>query len=150
MSKLASGVLALVWMMPCLAANVQRPVTVLMAPTKHDLAPGETVTLKVFVRNNLTAAPPLVIDAAAKFTDDEGNEHVASTSLELYVSHPAHVDRIRLIVPCPLAYVPGSAAANGQRLTAVVEGQWVNVQLDADIPEQQTVLVTLDVVRPPL
>lgn len=149
MSKLASSVFALAWILPCLAVNAQKPVTVLIEPTRHDVAPGETVTLKVFVRNNLAAAPPLVIDATARFTDD-GIERISSASLELHVSHPAHVNGIRFAIPDPLSYVPGSAVANGRRLIAIADGRYLTVQLDADIAEQQTVLITLDVIRPAL
>ncbi len=131
----------------CAAWGAHTP-QVLMAPTRSDIAPGETITLKVFVKNSLSVAPPLVIDATAEFIDDDGTEQVSSASLDLPVSHPVHVDRIRLVIPDPLTYVYGTAAANGQPLTAAPDGQWLSVTLDADIPERQTVLVTLDVIRP--
>lgn len=149
MSKRVCSVLVLAWMPPCVAFGAQKPLTVLIAPTKHDIAPGETVTLKMFVRNNLTAAPPLTIDATAKYTDDDGNEQASSASFHLTVGRTVHVGIIRLTIPDPLVYVPGTAAANGQPLAATPSGQRLSVQLDADIPEQQTVLVTLDVIRPP-
>lgn len=147
MWKSALGAFGLLLLASC--AGAQRPVMVLMAPTKHDIAPGETVTLKVFVRNNLAAAPPLTIDATARFVDDDGSERVSSASLDLPVARTVHVGLIRLTIPEPLVYVPGTAAANGQPLAATPSDQRLSVQLDADIPEQQTVLVTLDVIRPP-
>jgi len=132
----------------CAAQCAQKPVMVLMEPTRHDIAPGETVTLKLFVRNNLTAAPPLVLSATASFIDDDGNEQISTGSLDLPVSHPVHVSHVRLAIPDALAYVPNTAAANGRPVSASPDGASLDVLLDADIPEQQTVLVTLDVTRP--
>jgi hypothetical protein len=150
MARQAVRVFALLWLASCLALGTERPVMVLMAPTRHDIAPGETVTLKVFVRNNLTATPPLTLSATARFIDDDGNEQVSTAFLDLPVSHSVHVSRIRLGIPDPLAYVPNTAAADGQPLAATPDGQSLNVLLDADVPEQQTVLITLDVCRPAL
>jgi len=132
----------------CSACGAQAPLTVLMAATRHDIAPGETVTLAVYLSNNLTVSPPLALWATTSFIGDDGTEQVSTATLDLPVSRPVRVRRIRLAIPDPLEYVPNTAAANGQSVTATAQGQSLEVLLDTNIAEQQTLLVTLDVRRP--
>jgi hypothetical protein len=133
----------------CSACGAQAPLTVRMTPTRYDVAPGQTITLGVYLSNNLTVSPPLYFWAMASFIRDDGSEQVSTATLDLPVSRPVHVRRIRLAIPDPLEYVPNSAAAKGQPLTATAQGQSLEVLLDTSIAEQQTLLVTLDVRRPP-
>ena len=149
MGMRAVCVYALILLAPCSAgAALEGPVTVLMAPTRHDVAPGETVTINVFVKNNLTASPPLVLSATASFVDDDGNQQVTTATLDLAVMHPIHVHQVTFAIPDPLVYVPHTTATKGRPLTAAANGKSLSIILDTDIAEQDTVLVTLDVSRP--
>ncbi len=148
MRKSAVSTFVLILLFSCAAIGAQKPLTAFISPTRHDIAPGEIVTLKVFIKNNLSLAPPLVLVATTSFFDDDGSEHISTASFDLTVSRPIYVGRLKINIPSPLVYVPDTAAFNGQNLAATPDGQYINVLLNTYVAEQQTVLVTLDVTRP--
>ena len=130
------------------AAEEQGPLTVIVASDRYYITPGETITLRVFVRNDLVAGPPILLTAEASFTDDGGNTQLSTAGAELTVNRTVHVRQLSFSIPGPLAYVAGTAVWNGQPVSATAEGQSVSVLLDTDIAEQGSVALTLDVASP--
>ena len=133
---------------PAHAAVEQGPLTVLVASDRFHIAPGETITLRVFVKNNLPASSPITLSAEASFIDNGGNLQLSAAAADLIVKHPVHVRQLRVSIPYPLEYVPNTAISNGRALPATAEDRSLSILLDADIAEQAAVFLTLDVISP--